>query len=106
MTQTATEEQANRRRGREAARDLITNSGDQPGRGEDSTVAPDRLAETARAIQQAAATTQTAAMDPHFRAGTTPAGPTRIAGNQGARPDGTTPQTSRDRGTDRGPGDR
>jgi hypothetical protein len=98
MTQTATEADINRWRGREAVRDVIANGDQQPGRGEDSTVAPHRLAETARAIQ-AASTTQAPAADPHFRAGINPPGPGRTADNQGARGEGTAPRTSRDRGT-------
>ena len=105
MTQAAPEALAARRRGREAYRDSIANSDERPGTGENSTVAPERLAEAARAVQ-AADPTRTAAADPHFRAGLPPITPTRVAGNTGARPEGSTPQTSRDRGTDRGTGSR
>ena len=100
MTQAAPEALTARRRGREKLRDAIANSDEQPGRGDNSTVRPERLTATAQTLQ-AAATTPAPAADAHFRAGLNPPGQARPAENTGARPDGTTSPAGKDRGTGR-----
>jgi hypothetical protein len=100
MTQAATEADVARWRSRENGRDARANSGTAPATGEGGGASQGQMTAQAK-VTQAEVPAQGPPVDHHFNAGMNPAGPTRVADNDGGRPDGNTGPAARDRGTNR-----